>query len=436
MSLAEEHFERLSGSPEPGGYAVGEARDVLSGRPVRDEARELVYAKMLQLGSILIADSLKIKKNSSQLVIRSLPEGESSASAKEFPDGSFAIRVSYALLDALTSVANMAMMFERTVASAQAAFTRRGRQRQTQQAAAELATAMRAWIIMRRLTGTTQGLSFNLAETDSEFAAAIALEALQFVLAHEIAHISLKHTHAEADSTVSAGHINYSQAQELQADNLAIRMVSGQRPNQIAEAGPMWGVFLALLATEMTESAIYIRRNSTHPLAWARWGVIDKMFGTGPGREKSYQLALLAAFMAAIKLDEALPASNWTALQQAQITVKPTGLEHFAHLDHLLTAPINQMAERTYTTSSARGREVFALLHNAKIADAMVALRIKEIYIRGITDDRSAVAFFTIKNLIESACTNDALNPDPLLYSLTSTRLVARSTTGEAQDDR
>jgi IrrE N-terminal-like domain len=232
VSLAEEHFKRFFGDPEPVSYTPGDARDILSGRPVRDEAKEVVYAKVLRLGSILVADSLKIERDSSQLVIRSLPDGESSASAAGFADGSFFIRVSHALLDAITSVSNMMMMFEQRVASAQGAFTRRGRERQMQEAAMELSATMRAWIIMQRMTGTTKDLAFNLPRADTVAAGEIALEALQFVLAHEIAHIALKHTQVAAESTISAGHISQSQSRELQADNLAVRMVTGRQPDR------------------------------------------------------------------------------------------------------------------------------------------------------------------------------------------------------------
>jgi hypothetical protein len=433
VSLAEEHFKRFFSDPEPVSYAPGEAGDILRGHPARDEAKTVIYAKMLRSGSILVADSLKIERDSSRLVIRSLPDGESSASAVRFDDGSFLIRVSHALLDAITSVSDMMMMFEHGVDSAQGAFTRRGRERQMQQAAMELAAAMRAWIIMQRVTGTAQGLVFNLAMADTVAAGEIALEALQFVLAHEIAHISLKHTLVAAESTISAGHISQSQSQELQADNLAVRMVTGRRPARAADADPMWGVFLALLATELTESATYIRRNSTHPLAWARWAVVEQMLGGGQSRAKSYQLAILASASAALKLDEVFPAAGWAAMQRAQ-TVTAKSID-FAVLDQLLTAPIDQLVERAHATSSARGREILGLLREGSIADALPALGAKERLVQAIADDRWAVKFFTIKDIIESACTTGALNADASMYSVAGTRLAAKVLTAGNRRD-
>ena len=429
MSLAEEHFKRFFSDPEQVSYTPGEAQDILSGRPVRDEAKELIYAKMLRLGSILVADSLKIDRDSCQLVIRSLPDDESSASAVGFADGSFLIRVSHALLDAITSVSDMMMMFEHGVDSAQNAFTRHGRERQMQQTAMDLSAAMRAWIIMQRVTGTAQGLAFNLARADTIAAGEIALEALQLVLAHEIAHITLKHTQVAAESMISAGHISQSQSRELQADNPAVRMVTGQRPNLAADAGPMWGVFLALLAMELTESAIYIRRNSTHPLAWARWAVVEQMLGGGQSSAKPYQLAILASAVAALKLDEVFPASGWATVQRAQIIAARS--MDLALLDQLLAAPIDQLVERAYATSSTRGREILTLMRQGSIAAALSALGAKERLVQAIADDRWAVKFFTIKNLIDSACTTDALNADASLYSVVGTRMVARVLTEE-----
>jgi Peptidase U49 len=433
VSLAEEHFKRFFNDPVQVSYTSGEAEDILRGRPVRDEAKEFIYAKMLRLGSILVADSLKIGRDSSQLVIRSLPDGESSASAAEFADGSFFIGVSYALLDAITSVADMMVMFEHGVDSAQGAFTRRGRERQMQQTALELSASMRAWVIMQRVTDTAQGLAFNLSRADTIAAGEIALEALKFVLAHEIAHIALKHTQVAAESTIPVGHISQSQSRELQADNLAVRMVTGQRSDRATDAGPMWGVFLALLAMELTERAIYVRRNSTHPLAWARWAVVEQMLGGGQSRAKSYQLAILAGAVAALKLDEVFPGPGWAAMQQAQIIAAES--MDLALLDQLVAGPIDQLAERAHATSSARGREILTLMRQGGIAAAMATLGAKERLVQAIAGDRWAVKFFTIKSLIESACTAEALNPDASLYSVVGTRMVARVLTEDTRGD-
>jgi hypothetical protein len=434
VSLAEEHFGRFFSDPEPTSYTPDEAQDLLSGRPVRDEAKEVIYAKMLRLGGYLVADSLKIERDSGQLVIRVLPDGESSASAVGFPDGSFLIRVSYALLDAITSVSNMMMMFEHGVESAQSAFTRRGRERQLQEAATELTAAMRAWIIMQRMTGTTRDLAFNLTMADTVAAGEIALEALQFVLAHEIAHIALKHTQTAAADTVSVGHISQSQSRELQADNLAVRMVTGRRQNQAANTESMWGVYLGLLAMELTESTIYIRRNSTHPLAWARWAVVEQMLGGGQGRAKFYQLAILASAVAALKLYEVFPASGWAGMQRGRITAAQS--IDLALLDQLLTAPVDQLVARAHTTSSPHGREILRLLREGSMAEALSALGAKPRLLQALADDRWAVKFFTIKNLIESACTTGALNPDVSLYSVVGTRMVARMLTEGTEEMR
>jgi hypothetical protein len=189
-------------------------------------------------------------------------------------------------------------------------------------------------------------------------------------------------------------------------------------------ADAMWGVFLALLAMELTERAIYIRRNSTHPLAWARWAVVEQMLGGGQDRAKSYQLAIHAAAVAALKLDEVFPTSGWTVVQRAQI-IAARSID-LALVDQLLTAPIDQLVTRAHATSSARGREIIALMREDSIADALSALGAKERLVQALADDRWAVKFFTIKNLIESACTTDALNPDAALYSVVGTRVVAR----------
>jgi hypothetical protein len=202
-------------------------------------------------------------------------------------------------------------------------------------------------------------------------------------------------------------------------------MVTGHRPNRAAEAEPMWGVFLALLAMELTESAIYIRRNSTHPLAWARWGVVEQMLGGGQGRAKSYQLAILAAAVAALKLDEVFPASGWAVMQRAEI-VAATSID-LPRLDPLLAAPVDQLTERVHETSSARGRDILGLLREGSIAAALSALGAKERLVQVIADDRWAVQFFTIKDLIESACTANRLNPDPSLYSVAGTRMAAKA---------
>jgi hypothetical protein len=398
---------------------------------VRDEAREVVYAKMLKSASILIADSLKIKRDSSQLIIRSLPDGESSASVMPFPDDSFFIRVSDALLDAIMTVSNMMVAFERNAASVQTAFTRRGRQHKMQETMLELSAALRAWIIFQRMTGAAQGMSFNLIEEDFQAAGAIALDALEFVLAHELAHIGLKHRQAGAEETTSNGHVNQSQVQELQADNLAVHMVRGERSNQGANRRPMWGVFLALMATEITESAIYVRRNSTHPLAWARWAVLDKMLGGGDQRAEAYQAAILGAMVAALKLDGIFPADGWIAMQRAPAITASIDLEQIALLDRLLTAPIRELLERTESTSSIRGREILALMRGSDFVPALSTLGAENRYIQAIADDRKAVAFFTIRRLIESACEKNALHSDSTLYSVVGTRVLARALTKE-----
>jgi hypothetical protein len=70
------------------------------------------------------------------------------------------------------------------------------------------------------------------------------------------------------------------------------------------------------------------------------------------------------------------------------------------------------------------------------MADALSALGAKPRLLQALADDRWAVKFFTIKNLIESACTTGALNPDVSLYSVVGTRVVARMLTEGTEEMR
>ncbi len=117
-----------------------------------------------------------------------------------------------------------------------------------------------------------------------------------FVVAHEIGHIAHGHRPG-ASEMLDTGRTTVSEMQELQADIFSVDVL---RRVLESEQLAIWGAFIALHATFLTESGLYLRRGSSHPEGWARWAVLEKQLNLPASAEDRIRAVMLVSVAGAL----------------------------------------------------------------------------------------------------------------------------------------
>jgi hypothetical protein len=440
MTLALEQLEKL-GIPRQleASYSREDAVAVLRGQAKDPAAIDAVHAKLAlnagaQLLNLLIKDAEGLEWLRDRIACRTLLFGESSASFLSFPDDSHAILVSRALQESLVGMANILVYLDVSTGLANTYLRRRKRRRASEESVGRVSGALRYLLLGQRMTGRAPRTPAALDEESFQFAGRIAVGAVMFVIAHEIAHIVHGHTESSTRAYREKGGASISEAQELQADSWALNLLmrlfdidsqeapGGMQPSEVA----LWSAFTAIFATQITEKAIYVRRSRTHPEAWARWAVLEKQVPGSEERADSLRLAFMMSAAGAMKFDERFPDDLWPLLWSDPML----GIDEVVDLatleswDRLNTGPLDELVSDTEPMLTSDGQTLVGALREGSIAGGLSRIGVPDPRLARILDPSLALEFSTLKGVVEK--TSPALTSgDPDAFAVVAARLAA-----------
>jgi hypothetical protein len=364
LSLAQEHLRRL-GVPTTldSSYSREDAVRMLQGRAVDPAVEDTLHTKLAWvIGAQLIGHIDKrhpaLRWTPDRVAVRTLFDGEASASFLSFSDGSHVVLLSRALQENLICVANVLEYFDVSTAVARLSF-RRGKRKQLMVESASRVAAILRYLLGHRMNGKAPPVPATLDQRSFDIAGNMATGAVMFVVAHEIAHIAHGHEAVRAQPNGADGETTVDELQELQADAWALNFLTELMADDPApENMALWCAFIALFAMEMTEQAVYVRRNRTHPEAWSRWATLETLAGEPDERTRALRLALLSAFAGASKLDEPFPDQLWPLLWKDQLLSVDSAItaETLSHWDYLHTCPLEPLTVQAERSATDAGR--------------------------------------------------------------------------------
>jgi hypothetical protein len=440
---AVEYLQTLGIQTDAGGsYTPDEAMRVLQGRPVEPPVADIVHGKLArvagqQLLGLLIKDAPELEWIRPRIVVGTLLSGESSASFRSLPDDSHAVLVSRALQENFIDIANVLVYFDLRTKPLGMSLRRRKQKKANMEAAGRVTSTLRYLILGRRMSGRTLRTPATLDRQSLYFAGQIALGAVMFVIAHELAHI----VHGDSESSSQAydaeGKTSISEVQELRADNWALALLTrlfsvdaaypGMPPEEIA----LWSAFTAIFATQITERALYVRRNRTHPEAWARWAVLQEHSPKSDPRTESLRLGFQAGLAGAMKFDESFPEELWPLLwEDKMLSVdEEVNIEKIREWDRLNSCPIRQLVEEVEETVTPAGEALIGSLRRGEVAAGFGDLGIPERRLERILDPSLALEFSTLRGVLLDAPTL-LTNGDSDTFSVAGVRLAAEHLEG------
>lgn len=406
-SLAELHLHRL-GVPtkldQP--YDKEDASRVLRGQSVAPAIRDTIHAKLAWIVGVQVVGHVNrtfpdLGWTHDRVAVRTLVHGEASASFMTFADHSHAILVSRALQENLICMANVVEYFDISTGLARLSLRRRKREREQFECAARVTAILRYLLLGQRMTGVAPSVPAELDERSFDIAGKMAAGALMFVVAHEIAHVAHGHE-TMALTPYGDGPVTVSEIQELQADIWALNflkelMADDPAPENIA----LWCAFIALVAMHVTEQAIYVRRNRTHPEAWSRWAMLEKSAVKADDRTERMRLGLLAAVMGASKLDECFPEDVWPLLWEDRMlsVAAPITEDVLIGWDHLHAAPVAELVAQLLPAATDEGLRVLDALRSGDVGTALACAGVSPRRRNRVLDPSEALGFSTLREL-------------------------------------
>lgn len=438
MTLALEQLERL-GIPRQleTSYSQEDAILVLRGQAQDLTVIDAVHGKFAlnageRLMDLLIEDAGDLGWLRGRIAFRTLLFGESSASFLSFPDDSHAVLVSRALQESLVGMANILVYLD-VATGLTSQLRRRKRQKASQECTGRVTGALRYLLLGQRMTGRAPRTPAALDGESFQFAGQIAVGAVMFVIAHEIAHIVHRHTESSTRAYKEEGGASISEVQELQADSWALSLlirlfsIDSQEPGATpAIEVALWSAFTAIFATQITEKAIYVRRSRTHPEAWARWAVLERH---GPGsdeRADSLRLAFMMSAAGAMSFGEEFPDELWPLLR----TDPMLGIDEAVDLatlrswDRLNTAPVDELVGEAEPSLTADGRALVGALREGDLAGGLTSIGVPDPRLRRILDPSLALEFSTLKEAVEKPSLPLTIG-DPDAFAVIAARLAA-----------
>lgn len=138
-----------------------------------------------------------------------------------------------------------------------------------------LGLAARLITSQTRLSAANLLLPLRPARWRNGIESSIALHALQFVVAHEAAHVMLGHHNGHPERLALGGlDLDLPDARpdlELQADALAMSAMLGDQPDEFRTVLLVLGIAMALESLALVEAVQFLRPGRSHPPASARW---------------------------------------------------------------------------------------------------------------------------------------------------------------------
>jgi hypothetical protein len=434
-SLAQQHL-KLLGVPSSidQAYTEEDALRVLQGRDVAPAIAHTIHNKLSWLVGIQVVGfinntSPQLRWTSNRVLVRTLPEGESSARPLSFPDGSHAILFGRSLQESFICMANVIEYLDVAIGLSRLSFRRRKRERLGFETSARVTAVLRYLLLGQRMNGQLPPAPARLDRQSTEIAGKMAAGASMFVVAHELAHIAHGHTEVATAPHVDHGKVTTSEVQELQADNWALgvltQMMTPDEPEP--ESMALWCAFIGLFATYITEQAIYVRRGGTHPEAWARWAVLEKTAKECDQRTQQLRAVFMATVAGAIKLDEELPMKIWQLLRKDEaLMIAPSATdETIMGWDRLQATPLDELVATARQATTQEGNELLDLLENGDLRGALGMIVPSEKKRARMLDESLALEFSTLRRAIANAPTT-LVSRELELFSVAGARLAAR----------
>lgn len=448
MTLALEHLNKL-GVPSTfeGRYTQEEAVKLLQGHPLDSAKADVIHAKLAAIAGVqltgLLEKAMPGVRWRERVLVRTLPFGESSASFLSFEDDSHAILVSKALQESLIRMANVLVYFDCATSLARRSLRRKTRERRNLEAATRVTALLRYMVLGQRMTGRAPSALAVLDDESFKYAGEIVGSAVMFIVAHELAHIAHNHVSASTQPYNASGKTSIGEVQELQADHWAVNCiadlldrgdslkVNGMSSRELA----LWSAFLGLFATQLTEQAIYVRRNRTHPEAWARWAVLEQLNEKSEERAETLRLAFMCAVLGATKLDEQLPSEAWKFLwTDEQLTteegITPKILQAW---DLRQTCPLDQLLPEARRLATPTGLTFLKELAAGELALALSRIGIPDRRLGRILDTGSALEFSTLRKAIEEA-SGTLASEEKEVFSVAAVRLASNQLRSEERE--
>jgi hypothetical protein len=432
-SLAQQHLRRL-GVPSKlhQSYEKDDAVHVLQGIRVDSAIYDSIHLKLAWIVGVQLVGHINgkfpdLRWSDDRVAVRTLIDGEASASFLSFEDGSHAVLVSRALQENLIRMANVIEYFDISRGLAKLSLRRSKRQRESFETAARLSAVLRYLLLGQRMHGVAPSAPAKLDKRSFDIAGKMATGALMFVVAHEIAHIAHGHESISLQPHSPDGPVTISEVQELQADVWALHfltefMADDPAPENIA----LWCAFIALFAMQVTERTVHVRRNRTHPEAWARWATLEQQATKADDRTERLRLGFMAALMGASKLDEAFPEEVWPLLwKDAMLSVEPSiTVGTLTMWDRLQSAPLDELSAKAASAATADGKVVLTALQRGELADVFRRVVAKPRHRERLLDPRTALGFSTLREVFANASPALA-NGDQTGFSVVCARLAA-----------
>lgn len=436
-----EHLRRLGVAEQiDGSYSREEAVQLLQGNPAGADAIEGVHGRLsLMAGNQLLdqlsRDTPQLGDLRDRIAVRTLPSGESSASFRSFPDDSHAVLVSRALQESFIALANVIVYLDITTRPAGLLFRKR-RMKSNTEAAARLTAALRYVMLGHRMLGRAPRLSVALDDDSFVASGEMAIGAVMFVIAHEVAHIFRGDSESSTSPLREGTKVSESEMQELQADGGALKVLVSVFEGEATAAMPaqeiaLWSAFAAILATQITERAIYVRRNRTHPEAWARWAVLEKSAPDSEPRVDSLRLGFMMGMAGAMNFQEQFPDEIWAQF----MTDGAFGLEDGIDLakvkrwDRLNTCPLEDLMGEVERVATPAGRELLGHLAEGNLAWGISGLSIPDRRLVRILDPELALEFATLRRVLDETPV-ELTTGDRDEFSVAAVRLAAESLEG------
>jgi hypothetical protein len=215
--------------------------------------------------------NLALQRDPRAIVFGSVFERDSFATVNAFPDGSGLVLVSDPLAAMLLYGAKLALLWlrpgdvrfssARRIAGTLRVALLSGTHRVEHHDQTQLAVALLRYLfVSSRTLGSPRRLLMQLGDRHERFPSLLAELAMYFVVGHEVAHFVLGHDTQDL-TTQTAEDL------EFAADEMAYRIVRGLDLIPWDDQWLAHAIRLAFMQVEASETALMIRRSTTHPRA-------------------------------------------------------------------------------------------------------------------------------------------------------------------------
>jgi hypothetical protein len=257
-----------------------------------------------------------LQRDPRKIVFGSVFEHDSFALLTTYRDGSGLVLVSDTLGPAFLYAAQLASLWlrpgdfgpssaRRVTTASRAALQWRSGSVEHHDQTRLAAVLLRYLFVNGRLLGAPRRLKLQLDDRHRRFPLLLSDLAMYFVLAHEVAHFVLGHDTLD-------GTMRRTQDLEFAADEMAYRVVCGLARGPRGVEALAQAIRCAFLQMEALESALLIRRSTTHPTPTARLEQLSSTTGNAELRVPSLVLAgFESAFRQARDVRSPIPEGWW-----------------------------------------------------------------------------------------------------------------------------